>query len=284
MKSNKKLKGMGHEGYNSHVMKNNRGYNNRLAIGIPMTGVVRSEWMLARYGQIIPTNWSQLDIMQFIHTNAPLQFMVADARNLIVASAIEKNMEWLLFIDHDVIIPPDTFLRLNDYIREDKYPIVSGIYWTRSVPSEPLIYRGRGNSYFAKWKLGDKVMADGTHMGCTLINMKVIRALWDKSEEYQIAGYTVRRVFETPAKIWYDSETGNMNAFTGTEDLFWCDRVRDEGILKAAGYPEFQKMKYPILIDTGISCYHMDIDGRRFPENVDLLATRNANKHPKFIK
>ncbi len=32
---------------------------------------------------------------------------------------------------------------------------------SESVPAEPLIYRGRGNSHFKKWKLGDKVWVDG---------------------------------------------------------------------------------------------------------------------------
>lgn len=280
MKSNKKITT---DDYRSHILKNQLPYSTRLGIGIPMTGVVRAEWMLARYGQIIPTNWSQLDIIQWMDTYAPMGFMVADARNLVVQSAVEKKMEWLLFIDHDVCLPPDAFLRFNDYMREDKYPIVAGIYWTRSEPAEPLIYRGRGNSFFAKWKVGDKVMADGTHMGCVLINMKIIKAVYDESEEYMIGANKCRRVFKTPNEIFFDPETGSSHAMTGTEDLYFYDRLMDEGFFKKAGYPEFQKMKYPLLIDTGIPCYHMDISGSRFP-NVDLLAQRNANTKPQFIK
>lgn len=272
------------QSYRSHLLKNQLPYNNRLAICVPMTGVLRSEWALARWGQIIPTNWSALDIVQWVDTYAPYQFMVADARNAAVQHAIDKNMEWLLFIDHDVIIPPDTFLRFNDYIREGKYPVVAGVYWTRSAPSEPLLYRGRGNSFFANWKVGDKVMADGTHMGCTLINMKIIRAMWEESEEYMIGGFKVRKVFETPNKLWFDPQNGSMHAFTGTEDLLWCDRMKDGKFLEKAGYKDLQKLKYPILVDTGICCYHMDISGQRFPENVDLLSLRHANKKPKFIK
>lgn len=270
--------------YRSYLLKNALPINHRLAVGIPMTGMLRAEWVLARYGQIIPTNWSALDIIQWVDTYAPLGFMVADARNMVVKSAIEKNMEWLLFIDHDVILPPDAFLRLNDYIREGKYPVVSGIYFTRSWPSEPLIYRGRGNSFYSDWNVGDKVMVDGTHMGCTLINMKIIKAMWDVSEEYNVGPNVTRRVFHTPNELFYDDETHSTHAFTGTEDLFWCDRVKNEGFYEKAGFAKFQKMEYPILCDTAIACYHMDINGERFPQNTDLLALRNANKKPKFIK
>src|SRR4051794_12886801 len=150
----KKPKAPAPETYRSHLLTNNVPYKNRLLVGIPLTGLVRAEWMLARYGQIIPTNWSQLEYVQWIDTFSPLGYVVADARNACVKAALDKDMEWLLFIDHDTILPADAFLRLNDYIREAKYPVVSGLYFTRSHPSEPLIYRGRGNSFFDKWQPG----------------------------------------------------------------------------------------------------------------------------------
>jgi len=95
------------ETYRSHIAKNEIPYQNRIIIGIPLTGVIRAEWMLARYGQIIPTNWSSLDVLKWIDTYSPMGFMVADARNAVCRQVIEKDSEWLLFIDHDVIIPPD---------------------------------------------------------------------------------------------------------------------------------------------------------------------------------
>lgn len=266
------------ESYRSHLIKNPLPYNNRLMIGVPLTGVVRAEWMLARFGQIIPTNWSNVDLIQWIDQTSPVGYMVADARNMVVKKAVELNMEWLLFIDHDVILPPDAFLRLNDYIREGKYPVVAGLYYTRSMPPEPLIYRGRGVSFYTDWKFGDKVWVDGVHMGCTLINMKLIRAMWEESEEYRAGDTILRRVFKTPNEIWFNPETGNSNVQVGTEDLFWCDRVMGEGFLTKAGFPKFQKMKYPFLVDTAIACTHIDISGQQFPRpNFHLTWKRGAN-------
>ena len=40
------------------------GYVNRILIGTPVTGLVRVEWMQARYGQVIPVNWSNVIMMQ----------------------------------------------------------------------------------------------------------------------------------------------------------------------------------------------------------------------------
>ena len=70
------------------------------------------------------------------------------------------------FIDHDVILPPDTFLKINDYMRTAEFPVVSGLYFCKGSHPEPLIFRGRGNSYYDDWKKGDKVMVDGIPMGC----------------------------------------------------------------------------------------------------------------------
>src|SRR4051794_31136899 len=83
------------ETYRSHILVNNVPYKNHLLVGIPLTGTVRAEWMLARYGQVIPTNWSQLEYIQWIDTFSPMGYMVADARNACVRAALEKNMEWL---------------------------------------------------------------------------------------------------------------------------------------------------------------------------------------------
>lgn len=272
--------------YRSDIVVNKMPFQNRLMIGVPMTGVVRVEWMMARYGQIIPANWSQMEAFHIIDTTAVMGFNVADARNMIVRRAVQEKAEWLFFIDHDTVIPPDCFLRINDYIREGKYPVVAGLYYTRTHPAEPLIYRGRGNSFFHKWNLGDKVMVDGIPMGCTLINGKLLQVMWNDAPEYMVGREVTRQVFITPNKLWFDEKTGGMHALTGTEDLDWCTRVMDKknGYLEKAGFGSFQNKKYPFLMDTGLCCYHIGIDGQRFPLGVDLILKRHANKHPKFIK
>lgn len=63
-------------------------------IGTPTTGEVRMEWVMARYGQVIPTNWSQVQMNQFLNPFAPIGYQVADAQNLIVKAAVEQDFEW----------------------------------------------------------------------------------------------------------------------------------------------------------------------------------------------
>ena len=238
----------------------------RILVGIPMTGLLRSEWVLARYGQVIPCNWSQVDCIQWIDQCSPLGFLVADARNLVVKAAIEGNFEWLFFIDHDTILPPTTILRWNERMLKADVPVWSGLYFTKSVPSEPLVYRGRGNSYYTKWKLGDEVWVDGIPMGCTVIHCSILQAMWKEAEEYEVTrGIKTRKVFETPCKTFYDPEKMTWFNATGTEDLDWCTRVIEGEYFKKAGWSKYQRRKYPFLIDTNIFCRHIDWDGVQYP-------------------
>lgn len=241
------------------------GYINRILIGTASTGLVRIEWHQARMGQIIPTNWSAVQMLQFMNSYIPLRYQVADAQNLIVKEAVEKNYEWLFLLEHDTIIPPDCFIRLNEYMREGKAPVVSGLYYTRSRPSEPILYRGRGNSYYADWKLGDKVWVDGVPTGCLLIHGSILRAMWAESEEYTLGQITTRRVFDTPRSVWFDPEKGIFNTNAGTSDLDWCSRVIDGNYFAKAGWEQYQGMRWPFLVDTGIFCRHINPDGEQFP-------------------
>jgi hypothetical protein len=234
-------------------------------VGIPMTGVLRAEWAMARWHQIIPCNWAQTDCIQWLSTTAPLGFLVADARNVVIKNVVEQGFEWLFFIDHDVILPPLTVIKMNDRMLKGDVPVWSGLYFTKSVPSEPIIYRGRGTSYYNKWKMGDEVWCDGIPMGCTMIHSSILKVMWNESEEYQVAGQITRKVFESPRATWYDPETKSWLNSAGTEDLNWCMRVINDKIFERAGWPKYQKKKWPFLIDTNIFCKHIDFDGNQYP-------------------
>ena len=254
------------DSYRSSIVKNMKDEtSNRLMIGTATRGTVRMEWVMARYGQIIPCNWSMVQALQHYDAFAPLGFMVADAQNLIVKQAIEGDFEWLLFIEDDTMPPADGFIRLNEYMRNGDIPVVSGLYYTKSQPSEPMVYRGRGNSYFGDWKMGDLVWCDGVPTGFWLCNMKVLRLMWDESPEYVVGGQLTRRVFDQPASVWFDPENQILRTKTGTSDLAWCTRVIEQDVLRRAGWPKIGRKKYPFLIDTNLFCRHIDPAGVTYP-------------------
>jgi len=238
----------------------------RILLGVPVTGLVRIEWVLAKYSQCIPCNWSMAEQMHPLPQVTPLGYDVKDARNIIVQAAVEQNFEWLFFNDSDTILPTDCFLKLNAYMRDGSIPLLGGLYFTKSYPSEPLLYRGRGNSYYTGWKLGEKVWCDGIGMGCTLLNVSVLRAMWQDAPVYLAGGnQKVHKVFDTPQFQWVDPETQAIAGFQGTEDLSFFDRLIAGQYLAKAGFPRIAKRKWPILCDTSMLCYHITPDGVQYP-------------------
>jgi len=258
-------------GYQTELIANDGSATQQqaLIVGTATTGLMRSEWYQARMGQVIPTNWSWVQMWQYM---APGQFtalgyQVDDAQNLICAQAVAGDYEWLLLYEHDMLPRPDALVRLAEYMKRGDTPVVSALYFTRSIPSEPLIYRGRGTLAFEDFDIGDLIWCDGVPTGFLLIHMSIIRAMWEESEPYMIGNIESRRVFETPAKAWFDPETAQFNTQAGTSDLAWCQRIIDEDFLTKAGWPEYQDMIWPFLIDTRINCEHINntLNGEKFP-------------------
>ena len=251
------------------IIKGGKEPRQRLLIATPTLGIVRMEWSVARYGQIIPPNWSCAYAP--ISAVMPTGYLVANAQNIAVQTAVSQNFEWLFLHEDDVVLPPDAFLKINNYIRKADVPVVSGLYFLKANPTEPVLYRGRGNSYFGDFKIGQKVWADGVPTGCLLIHCSLLKLMYAESEEYTVpqgnTTLTLRKVFETPAKTWYDPESAQYMSQIGTSDLYWCDRVMKDNILKRAGWSKIARKKYPFLCDTSILCKHIDLStGKLYPE------------------
>lgn len=240
-------------------------WNNKILLFTPSRGLVRMEWVQARYAQMIPTNWSFAEMAPFLSPYVPIGYQLADAQNLMAKYVVENDCEWIIYIEDDNILPPDAFLRLNQYINEQKVPVVSGLYWLKSDITEPLLYRGRGWSHFKDWKLGDKVYVDGIPFGLRLEHAGLIKAAWEESEEYEVNGTITRKVFEQPGSIWFDEEKGGVVSKGGTTDLAWCSRIIDDRLFKKAGWDKFDKVKYPFLVDTNIFIKHITQDGVMYP-------------------
>lgn len=243
-------------------------WTRRVVIGIPTTGLLRVEWVQSRFSQVIPTNWSHADVWQFMSSYMPMAYQIADAENLIAKVVVEQDYEWLLSIESDNLIPPHTFRKMNEYMMSKEWPVVGGLYFTKSVPAEPMIYRGRGTAYYDDWKFGDLVQCDGLPFGCTLIHGNIIREMWKDSPEYMVNGQLTRRVFEQPNEGWRDPETGRYMSRTGTSDLAFFTRVKEGGYLARAGFKKHQEMENPFIVDTSIFVKHIDNSGVQWPIEV----------------
>jgi hypothetical protein len=246
-------------------------YVNRIFVGTPSVGWKRDEWIAARYSQIIPMNWSQVQVNQYMGGYLTEGYPVDDAQNLIVRQCIEGDFEWLFLLEHDVVVPDNMLVMLDQYMHDAKIPIVSGLYFSRAHPSRPLTYRGRGTGVYDDWKVGDKIWVDGIPTGCLLIHHSILKLMWDESAEYRIRrldGYEeiTRRIFKTPGT--QEIEGGMHNIVSGTSDLDWCDRVMKDEVIQRAGWSMDYCLdpRYPFLVDTNLFCRHVDMStGESFP-------------------
>lgn len=239
-------------------------WKKRTLIATPTEGWIRYEWAHARFSQIIPMNW---EASGFDLNYVPMGYNIDDAYNVIAKKAIEMKVDWLITIEDDVLIPTDCFLKFQKYTKKGDIPVVSGVYYLKGEPTEPLIFRGRGTGAFEDWKPGQKVWCDGLPMGCLLIHMSLIQWMWKHTEEYQTPdGVVVRRVFETPQRSYYDLDSGGYSRMCGTQDLYFFDQLISNNVFKKTGWHTIARKKYPLLCDTSIFCKHIDRQtGRMYP-------------------
>jgi hypothetical protein len=238
-----------------YAPRNAATWKHRIMVGIPTMGTVRIEWHNAMTGIIVPMNWSN-------STSSPIGFHVDDAQNLIVNETLANGFEWMLLIEDDVVIPPDILIKLAPYLESKKYPIVSGLYNLKAFPPQPMIFRGRGNGAFGKFKLGDKVMADGVPTGCLLVHTSILKELANHVDTYQLRAnggvVSLKRVFRTPQFVFTDESLGSYQKLVGTSDLYFCDQIKEFDILRKAGWKRLANEEWPFLVDTSIRCGHID--------------------------
>lgn len=242
-------------GKNDIIRFNKVKWRKRLLVAVATEGFVRYEWAHARYGQVTPVNW---EAQGFDVAYTAMGYSIDDAYNLIVRKALDLKVDWLIIIEDDVIVPNDLFIKFSRYMDTAKYPVVSGLYYTKSEPAEPLIFRGRGNGPFRKWKLGQKVFCDGLPMGCLLIHTSILKWFWENVDDVYntVDGQTVKRIFETPRKMFHDPEKGGYEMQAGTQDLYFFDKMIEWDVLKKTGWKDIARKRWPLLCDTGILCKH----------------------------
>jgi len=277
-KSKSKIKNSQEKIGNTTIIRSGANGNPRtpILIATPTLGIVRMEWSVVRYGQIVPCNWTNNDVTVGIGSTVPMHYLVADGQNIATEHLLQGKHEWLLLYEDDVIPPMDLFIKLDEYIRKMTIPVVSGLYFLKVPRSEPVCYRGRGTRCFYDFKLGDKFWVDGVPTGMLLIHRSILQLMYDESEPYKtMGGRVVKKVFETPAKMMQDPSTGVWSKLQGTSDLYWCKRVIKEKVLERAGWKSVAKKKYPFLVDSNILCRHIDLStGRQYPDEPVLKLFR----------
>jgi SAM-dependent methyltransferase len=141
-------------------------------------------------------------------------------RNKCVQRAIDGGWDYLCFIDHDNILPPDAVARLWQY----NLPVVGGLYFERSYPHLPLLYTFNPVTQDITVALDypkGLVKCDVLGMGCSLWKTEVFK-------QFPSPWFAYRRVGEGEAY--------------GTEDIAIFQKLKALGI--------------PVHVDTNLTIGH----------------------------
>jgi hypothetical protein len=149
---------------------------------------------------------------------------VGEAREEIAEMAVKDRAKYLWFPDDDMSFPGNACRLLMAEMDQaaDDVMVIGGVYCSKSVPAEPLVYRGEGQGAFWKWKLGDIFEVSSLGTGCMLIDVKKLPKL---------------------PKPWFKTIDGPQKQ---SDDLYFCQKVREAG--------------FKILCHGGITCGHFLYD------------------------
>jgi len=105
-----------------------------------------------------------------------------------------------------------------------KIPIWGGLYFTKSQPASPLMYREWGESFVTDWKMGRQGVGTGMGMGNNVIHRSILELLYKDSEEVTSGAGTRCAGFR-------DAEDGGLDprracgARPAHGDIFFYDRI-----------------------------------------------------------
>lgn len=192
-----------------------------VVVGIPSFGMVSTYFMTARQSQQFPLVSSAVDKVVL---NKP----IAEARNEIVQYALDQGANYIYWLDDDVIAPPDAFLKMFMSGKD----IVNGVYWSKSNPPMPLLFRNHLEGPYLDWHVGDFIEVDAAGNGLTLVKTDVYRTISEK-----IGG------------PWYSTEYSSFKNATAspannTEDLYFYWKAKQAG--------------FKVWADTSIQAFHYE--------------------------
>lgn len=179
----------------------------RVAVGVPSLDVWNAEFGIAFgrlliYASRMPFAGRQVDAGLLYARGS----ILPSNRNKIVRNAIERQFEYLLFLDCDMDFPPDTLHRLLAHGKD----VVAANYVKRQLPTKPVSVRG-GRPVLSSPDRRGLEEVDGVGTGLLLLRTSVFGRI-------------------PPPAFAFQAVPDRPGEFLG-EDYYFCAK------LKAAGIP-----------------------------------------------
>lgn len=175
-------------------------------------------------------------------TIMPMGLDVDAAYTEIVRTAISNGVDYLIFIESDMIVPKNVISQLLHRVHDEKLPFVCGSYVLKDTTGQSAAIcvdvQGMPCSFPKPFEERGVVANDWVvPFGCAVINTRVFADIpfpWFK---------TVFGSIEQPVRVQFQGKEMEIKN-TLTQDAFFCER------LFMAGYNAY--------IDTDLQCVHVD--------------------------
>lgn len=150
-----------------------------------------------------------------------------ERNNLVMEMLKDPEFTHLFFVDGDMVILKDALMKLID----DDEDVVSGLYFQRTEPHLPVIYKKNEKGNFApigNYENDRLFEVDAAGAGCMLVKREVFEKLMNKVP------------INNGVPTFFNANFGM------TEDMFFCDKAKQNG--------------FKIHCDSRIKCGHIDLN------------------------
>ena len=223
----------------------------KIAVAIPSRGPVHVVWAIQYSSLKFPVSGER-------HLIVAVDQPIATVRNNMAHTAIDRDLDYLFFVDDDVLMPDFSLVRMHYQLEQnDDWDAITGVYPTKTNPPEPLIFGGTPSHAepYWDWRMGETFPVWGAGLGCCLIRVSAFQKMLDEYGDDQ--------------PLFAFAETGDGLNSTGIgEDLFFFKRL-------------FQ-MGGKVMCDGSILCGHLDMkDHKVYQLWQDCKPYKNAI--PEFL-
>jgi hypothetical protein len=198
----------------------------RVMPGYRYPGLVPAELMMIANQIAIPPNVSTTWMVLKNNISAIL-------REIMTKEAIRRNANFIYYWDDDVFPPPDTVYKmLNHMARFPDIGAITGVVWTKTFPSEPLVYKDANTG--AYWGMNRDPNAEPEDIYAAGAGSLMVR---------------VQALRQMKPPYWHDVysiDPENHRQGISGHDIRLMRKMRDE-------------TGYRVTVDGSIECRHFDI-------------------------
>lgn len=176
--------------------------------------------------------------------------LVYEARNSLAIKAMEQGCDYIMWLDSDMVFDPDVMLRLIEDAERLKADYVTGLYFSRSYPVQPMLLKkvewgmaedgeiSRTGDLYFDYPRDSVFECEGGGFGCVLTSTKLIAEVAEKFKQSPFAPLPAFgedfsfcwRVKQLGKKMYCDSRVkcGHVGQFVFCESTYLKQKAKEE--------------------------------------------------------